>query len=432
MVGSDSGEISIFDKTNLNKLNQHQIIKSPVLKLAQAMQAVICQYKDLKGTLHIYQQPSSKNNYDLQIVTQIDTQVQSFTTFSSALISGQMREQILIVTPVYNRAHIPKLWLLNENADGLATEVEIENRTISDSADKTKKPFVSQIKQQQDESKVKKEEVKNKSSKSTIDKKSVKKDVKFPSKTKEENKKSEKQEKMGELPPNGVLTCLQLTNSVETSSIFLFIGYESGAIGCHKLSFDQENNRLTSKQVVSTQKMIQDPNTQHVLSIQQIFLKPTQEYFKVVIGYYSSILQTLDFTLASDDETYMLSSQNLTDNQTFVEKPGIGCIDTLIIGSKALGVIGSFDHRIRVISVKTLKKLLLLNFHQGIVNKVHVELNTNTTDVDQEDSKIMNRRQQQNESMGSGSSISRERKSDLINVYSVSEDSYLAKWTLEI
>ena len=67
----------------------------------------------------------------------------------------------------------------------------------------------------------------------------------------------------------------------------------------------------------------------------------------------------------------------MTDqNATFVEKPGIGCMDSLIIGSKALTVLGAFDHRVRVISTKTLKKLITLTFHAGIVNRVHVEMST--------------------------------------------------------
>ena len=64
-----------------------------------------------------------------------------------------MREQILIATPVYDRMHVPQLWLLNENADDISLKAEIENRSIQDLAEKTKKPFVSQINKKTEESK---------------------------------------------------------------------------------------------------------------------------------------------------------------------------------------------------------------------------------------------------------------------------------------
>ena len=55
---------------------------------------------------------------------------------------------------------------------------------------------------------------------------------------------------------------------------------------------------------------------------------------------------------------------------SFSEKPGIGSLSSLIIGEKALIASGAFDHRIRLSSVKTLKQLVTLSFHQGIVNNV--------------------------------------------------------------
>ena len=55
--------------------------------------------------------------------------------------------------------------------------------------------------------------------------------------------------------------------------------------------------------------------------------------------------------------------QIITD-ATYSEKPGVGCIDTLRLGSKgALIATGGFDHRIKISSLKTLKLLVHLNFH---------------------------------------------------------------------
>ena len=43
------------------------------------------------------------------------------------------------------------------------------------------------------------------------------------------------------------------------------------------------------------------------------------------------------------------------------------------VGSKALMVTGAFDSRIRIMSARSLKTLVQLSFHQGIVNKVVLE-----------------------------------------------------------
>jgi hypothetical protein len=67
--------------------------------------------------------------------------------------------------------------------------------------------------------------------------------------------------------------------------------------------------------------------------------------------------------------------------------------------SKGLVVSGAFDHRIRMVSARTLKLLVTLNFHQNIVNKVEVE-----------------------RGKGKGE----------IKIHSVSEDGYYAQWTLNI
>lgn len=43
-------------------------------------------------------------------------------------------------------------------------------------------------------------------------------------------------------------------------------------------------------QVLSTQKVIQDPSIHHVLSMEVIYMKPDSEDIKMAVGYYGSIL----------------------------------------------------------------------------------------------------------------------------------------------
>ena len=58
----------------------------------------------------------------------------------------------------------------------------------------------------------------------------------------------------------------------------------------------------------------------------------------------------------------------------YTEKPGIGSVAGMIHGNnKGLIVSGGFDHRVRMVSARTLKTLMCLNFHKGIVNKVEIE-----------------------------------------------------------
>ena len=83
---------------------------------------------------------------------------------------------------------------------------------------------------------------------------------------------------------------------------------------------------------------------------------------------------------------------------SYHEKPGIGCQDTLRVGNNILLVTGGFDNRIKLVSLKTLKPLLNLAFHSGIVNNVQLEY------------------------------ISDEK----VKLYSSSEDGMVACWTLDI
>ncbi len=70
----------------------------------------------------------------------------------------------------------------------------------------------------------------------------------------------------------------------------LFVGYESGAIGGFRVFYDTIKEKLSYKQVLSTQKMIQDPNIHHVLSLEPLYLKADCDDLKLVVGYYGPVL----------------------------------------------------------------------------------------------------------------------------------------------
>lgn len=89
--------------------------------------------------------------------------------------------------------------------------------------------------------------------------------------------------------------------------------------------------------------------------------------------------------------------QTITE-ASYHEKPGIGCQDSLKIGNNVLLATGGFDHRIKLVSLRTLKPLLHLAFHSDIVNRVQLE----------------------------------QISDDKVKLYSSSEDGYVACWTLNI
>lgn len=83
---------------------------------------------------------------------------------------------------------------------------------------------------------------------------------------------------------------------------------------------------------------------------------------------------------------------------SYCEKPGIGCLASTMIGNKGLIISGGFDHRIRMVSAKTLKLLVNIPFHQGVVDSVQIETKS---------------------------------QSEVI-VYATSEDGYLSIWNLNV
>ena len=70
-------------------------------------------------------------------------------------------------------------------------------------------------------------------------------------------------------------------------------------------------------------------------------------------------MQTIKFVPGFDDTQYTLVDQTVTE-ASYHEKPGIGCQDTLRIGNNVLLVTGGFDHRVKLVSLKTLRPLINL------------------------------------------------------------------------
>lgn len=176
------------------------------------------------------------------------------------------------------------------------------------------------------------------------------------------------------IPVEGSVTTLYITdtNGIDPE---LFVGYESGAIGMFRLQILKNKNgemQIHTIKLFSAQKLIQDLKVKHVLSFSVTHFSEESEDFKLAIGYYSNLMQTIDFTSGYKNNSYTMVDQHITD-QSYHEKPGIGCLTSLTFGKKAILVSGGFDHRIKVVSLKTLKPLVQLQFHQGIVNQIQVK-----------------------------------------------------------
>lgn len=110
-----------------------------------------------------------------------------------------------------------------------------------------------------------------------------------------------------------------------------------------------------------------------MLSFSVTHFSEENEDFKLAIGYYSNLMQTIDFTSGYKNNSYTMVDQHITE-QSYHEKPGIGCLSSLNFGKKAILASGGFDHRIKIVSLKTLKPLMLLQFHQGIINQIQLSM----------------------------------------------------------
>ena len=92
----------------------------------------------------------------------------------------------------------------------------------------------------------------------------------------------------------------------------LFVGFESGAIGLFRLGLgasmaDGTPGKLTHIKLFTAQKLIQDPNVRHILSLGVAHTQPDTEVdFIISIGYYSQIFQTIQFVQGFDRNQYTM------------------------------------------------------------------------------------------------------------------------------
>ena len=167
-------------------------------------------------------------------------------------------------------------------------------------------------------------------------------------------------------PLEGSISCLVFADQCDAmADPEMFIGFENGAVGMFKLVIEEGKKGLEVQviKLFTGQKVIQDPNVKHVLSLASTRYDPTNPDFTLSIGYYSALLQTIKFITGYQDNSYTMMDQTVTDT-TYHEKPGIGVITTLRMNNnQALQATGGFDHRIKLVSLKTLKPLVHLTFH---------------------------------------------------------------------
>ena len=137
----------------------------------------------------------------------------------------------------------------------------------------------------------------------------------------------------------------------------VFVGFESGAIGMFKIMMDEKAGEYSLRivKLFTGQKVIQDTSCKHVLSMAVTHLNPLSPDFTLSVGYYSSLMQTLTFIEGYKQDSYTVMDQTITE-PTYHEKPGIGVVSTLRFKNMAaLMATGGFDHRIKLVSLKTLK-----------------------------------------------------------------------------
>ena len=167
-------------------------------------------------------------------------------------------------------------------------------------------------------------------------------------------------------PLEGSISCLVFADQCDAmADPEMFVGFENGAVGMFKLVIEEGKKGLEVQviKLFTGQKVIQDPNVKHVLSLASTRYDPTNPDFTLSIGYYSALLQTIKFITGYQDNSYTMMDQTVTDT-TYHEKPGIGVITTLRMNNnQALQATGGFDHRIKLVSLKTLKPLVHLTFH---------------------------------------------------------------------
>ena len=54
-----------------------KVIKAPVLKLSQAMIAILAQFKDPQGSILVMKPPDAKQNFEMEVVYRLETLLKS-------------------------------------------------------------------------------------------------------------------------------------------------------------------------------------------------------------------------------------------------------------------------------------------------------------------------------------------------------------------
>lgn len=294
--------------------------------------------------------PTQANEYNLEEVSRIRTHSSSFTTFVATLLYsnfevGKIDSHITLVTSDGDKPSMPRLYLMDPTCKEVITNEYIEAMAPH----KQHNPNAT-----------------------------AKEGSTFTGKGKKKKKSKEEEIQTDSKSLEGNLSCMVFSDDCEAKQHpELFVGYESGAIGMFRLELQQESMRSTTPKfkiikLFSAQKLIQDVEIKHVLSLAATHLSPEVQDFTLSIGYYSQRMQTISFIVGFENDSYTMMDQNITE-PTYHTKPGVGCIATERVGNNALMASGGFDHRIRLVSLRTLKPLVYLQFHQGIVNNVIIE-----------------------------------------------------------
>ena len=334
----------------------------------------MAQYKDPAGTIAILQYyETARNDHELKLVAQIQTQYQGFTTFDTALLTAispdAYIDHICIVTPCFEDPHFPKFFVLNVESNAVLHEQTLEVLPNSSNA----RPGVEGGSTQEGEEEAPKDNREGNITCILVNDRPMPDDLKLKSK--------EEHEDIHEV----------------------FLGYESGAIGMftvHLSRIEGAPIHVEHHVQIAPQRVMADKSTRHVLTMLPIYVDPKSPTFKLAVGFYAKYIQIFDLMQSSVGESYVFMDQKRSD-ATYHEKPGISCLSAAVVKkNRQVLVQGGFDFRIRLFSAKTLKLLVNMKFHQNIVNQVYVE------------------RDPQNE--------------DRIDIYSCSEDCYLAHWNLEV
>ena len=69
---------------------------------------------------------------------------------------------------------------------------------------------------------------------------------------------------------------------------------------------DDQGYSIQIVKLFTGQKVIQDPNVKHILSIGVTHMDPTQPDFILSIGYYSALMQTLNFIEGYQSNSYTM------------------------------------------------------------------------------------------------------------------------------